>query len=48
MVFVTTEVVRTSMLAMSYTPDDIGLVMNGARIAPVSTNAPQSWMACSW
>ena len=45
-VLVTTLVVRHSMLGMSYTADDIGRVMNGARIVPSSTQPPQSWMAC--
>ena len=47
MVLVTTDVVRHSMLGMAYTPDDIGRVMNGARIAPMSQKAPESWMTCS-
>ncbi|CAB4999324.1 unannotated protein [freshwater metagenome] len=41
-VFVTTDVVRHSMFGMSYTPEDIGRVMNGARIVPMSTHAPLS------
>ncbi len=47
-VFVTTEVARTSMFGMSYTPDDIGRVMAMARTVPMSANAPQSWRSSSW
>jgi hypothetical protein len=35
-VLVTTLVVRHSMLGIAYTALDIGRVMNGARIVPIS------------
>jgi hypothetical protein len=41
-VLVITDVVRHSMLGMAYTPLDIGRVMNGARMVPMSAKPPQS------
>ena len=44
-VLVTTDVVRHSILGMSYTPEAIGRVMNGAKMVPISTHAPESCSA---
>ena len=41
-VLVTTEVVRHSMFGMAYTPLDIGRVMNGAKMVPMSAKPPES------
>ena len=47
-VLVTTDVVRHSIFGIAYVPLLIGRVQNGASTAPTSTNAPESWIACSW